>query len=182
MTRILNRSRYCDSSFISPADCVIPLGMADGRIPDDQITASSHRESDFAYNARLNGPKSWCSKNKKSGKDEYIQVDLGEVRGRGKVGRMYFLNFGVKLKTRSHDYLTFRASKVFARCLFTLYPANMLCFFVSLQMKTIGTVGMQGRGSWYYWITAYHLYYSEDGEIWTPYTESGDQEHSNVST
>ena len=51
---------------------------------------------------------------------------------------------------------------------------------VSSQMKTIGSVAMQGRGI-RYWTTAYYLYYSADGAIWTPYTESGDQKHSNVS-
>ena len=50
-------------------------------------------------------------------------------------------------------------------------------------MKTIASVATQGRpGSAYKtWITAYHLYYSQDGELWTPYSESGDSEHSEVS-
>ena len=55
--------------------------MASGRIPDQQISASSYLDYAFPYNARLGGSNFWCSKEKKSGKDEYIQIDLGEVSG-----------------------------------------------------------------------------------------------------
>ncbi|KAK3698442.1 hypothetical protein QZH41_010011 [Actinostola sp. cb2023] len=43
----------------------------------------------------------------------------------------------------------------------------------------ITKVATQGRGNWYNWITAYHLYYSQDGQRWTGYSESGDIRHSN---
>ena len=51
-------------------------------------------------------------------------------------------------------------------------------------MKTIASIATQGRpiSAAKLWITAYYLYYSQDGDIWTPYSESGDSEHSEVST
>ena len=54
--------------------------MENGNIPDIQITASSYRENnELPHYARLNNQeKYWCAKEKKN--DEYLQVDLGEVR------------------------------------------------------------------------------------------------------
>ena len=45
-------------------DCNHPLGMGekDKRIPDESITSSSKLSSDHApSNARLDGPRAWCS-------------------------------------------------------------------------------------------------------------------------
>ena len=45
-------------------DCNHPLGMSesDKRIPDESITSSSKLNSDHApSNARLDGPRAWCS-------------------------------------------------------------------------------------------------------------------------
>ena len=51
---------------------------------------------------------------------------------------------------------------------------------LGFQMKTVNKVMIQGRSSWYEWITGFHLYYSDDGQRWTGYSESGDKTHSNV--
>ena len=58
-------------------DCVDRLGMESGDILDNQITASSHRPGELPQYGRLNNDKYWCA-GKKS-KDEYFQVDLGQV-------------------------------------------------------------------------------------------------------
>ena len=56
--------------------------MASGKIKDKQITASSTLSDEWQpKNARLNGKKAWCGKpNDKTDKDEYLQIDLGQVR------------------------------------------------------------------------------------------------------
>ena len=51
--------------------------MESGDILDNQITASSHRPGELPQYGRLNNNKYWCA-GKKS-KDEYFQVDLGQV-------------------------------------------------------------------------------------------------------
>ncbi|KXJ06666.1 Disintegrin and metalloproteinase domain-containing protein 23, partial [Exaiptasia diaphana] len=44
----------------------------------------------------------------------------------------------------------------------------------------ITRVATQGRGTWWYdWVTGYYLSYSQDGQRWTGYSESGDKNHSN---
>ncbi|XP_031572100.1 uncharacterized protein LOC116306186 isoform X2 [Actinia tenebrosa] len=43
----------------------------------------------------------------------------------------------------------------------------------------ISKVAIQGRGNWYNWVTGYFVYYSQDGQRWTGYSESGDSAHSN---
>jgi len=47
------------------------------------------------------------------------------------------------------------------------------------QVKTVNKILIQGRGNWYDWVTGFFLYYSDDGQRWTGYTESGDKGHSN---
>ena len=55
--------------------------MASGKINDSQITASSTLSYEWLPKfARLNGNKAWCGKpSGKSDKDEYLQIDLGQV-------------------------------------------------------------------------------------------------------
>ena len=67
-------------------DCILPLGMEDGRIPDNNITASSHYtptifpEVCLPSKGRLNQccSNAWCAEKAESG--QYLQVDLGSVR------------------------------------------------------------------------------------------------------
>ncbi|KXJ11173.1 Disintegrin and metalloproteinase domain-containing protein 15 [Exaiptasia diaphana] len=63
-------------NFIKP-DCMVPLGIRSGAIPDKQMTASSTRGNDLPSNARLHSSKYWCAAEKK--KTEYLQIDLGTV-------------------------------------------------------------------------------------------------------
>ncbi|XP_065679766.1 uncharacterized protein LOC100206447 isoform X1 [Hydra vulgaris] len=68
------------------SDCDLPLGMENGLIHDDQITAShwlyfeTSKNTHYApYLGRLNYNKSsggWCSADSETYKDQYIQVDL----------------------------------------------------------------------------------------------------------
>ena len=53
------------------------LGMESGYILDNQITASSYRAADLPQYGRLHNNKYWCAG--KNSKDEYFQVDLGQV-------------------------------------------------------------------------------------------------------
>ncbi|KAJ7351655.1 hypothetical protein OS493_036205 [Desmophyllum pertusum] len=103
-------------------ECVVPLGMQNGNIKDNQITASSSRPADLPHYARLRNSKYWCAA--KTSKEEYLQVDLGQV-------------------------------------------------------KTVNKIMIQGRGNWNNWVTGFFLYYSDDGQRWTGYTESGEKNHSN---
>ncbi len=64
-------------------ECVEPLGMQNGDIKDNQITATSSRSADLPHYGRLHNKKYWCAA--KKSKDEYIQVDLGKVRTIGRV-------------------------------------------------------------------------------------------------
>ena len=52
--------------------------MQNGDIKDDQITASSSRPADLPHYGRLRNSKYWCAARKS--KEEYLQVDLGQVR------------------------------------------------------------------------------------------------------
>jgi len=116
----------CDSQRLEiwfvKQECVDRLGMQNGDIKDNQITASSSRPADLPHYGRLNNNKFWCAG--KKNKNEYLQVDLGQV-------------------------------------------------------KTVNKILVQGRGNWYDWVTGFHLYYSDDGQRWTGYSESGDKDHSN---
>ncbi|XP_032219938.2 receptor-type tyrosine-protein phosphatase T isoform X2 [Nematostella vectensis] len=57
--------------------CSNPLGMEDGRIPDDKISSSSSKPAFFSSNGRLYGASTWCKGDTLDG--QYIQVDLGHV-------------------------------------------------------------------------------------------------------
>uniref|UniRef100_A0A674P1E8 receptor protein-tyrosine kinase n=1 Tax=Takifugu rubripes TaxID=31033 RepID=A0A674P1E8_TAKRU len=65
---------------IDPAHCRYALGMEDGRIPDEAITASSQwYETTGPQYARLNqekGDGAWCPEPSDS---QYLQVDLGKL-------------------------------------------------------------------------------------------------------
>ncbi|KAK3726284.1 hypothetical protein QZH41_012709, partial [Actinostola sp. cb2023] len=63
---------------VMETDCVLPLGMQSKTISNSQITASSHRNSEHPYNARLESSSYWCAKEKKQ--SEYLQIDLGKVQ------------------------------------------------------------------------------------------------------
>ena len=56
----------------------MPTGMENGKIADSAFTASSFDPDNPPKEARLNVGKSWCPP-KHSGKNEYLQVDLGKV-------------------------------------------------------------------------------------------------------
>ena len=56
----------------------MPAGMENGKIPDSAFTASTFHQSNPPKDARLNVGKSWCPP-KHSGKNEYLQVDIGKV-------------------------------------------------------------------------------------------------------
>ncbi|XP_066014989.1 uncharacterized protein [Pocillopora verrucosa] len=47
------------------------------------------------------------------------------------------------------------------------------------QLRTVNKILIQGRGNWYDWVTGFFLYYSDDGQRWKGYSESGDKQHSN---
>ena len=51
--------------------------MQSGDIKDSQITASSSRPADLPHYGRLHNGKYWCAKEKN--KNEYIQIDFGQV-------------------------------------------------------------------------------------------------------
>lgn len=53
--------------------------------------------------------------------------------------------------------------------------------YFSRQMKTITSVATQGAYSTNNWVTGYYLYYSADGQRWTPLTENIDSIRPNVS-
>ena len=53
-----------------------PLGMQNGRILDNQITASSQVTGFEAFKARLHGPSCWRSAKSNSG--EFLEINLGE--------------------------------------------------------------------------------------------------------
>ena len=52
--------------------------MENGKIKDNQVTASSSRPADLPHYGRLNNGKYWCAG--KADKNQYFQVDLGQVR------------------------------------------------------------------------------------------------------
>ncbi|XP_078603261.1 uncharacterized protein LOC144877227 [Branchiostoma floridae x Branchiostoma japonicum] len=65
-------SRYSSFAFTQ----VCPLGMEDGTIEDEDITASSHQDSWPPSDARLNGNGAWVPSEPFAG--SWIQVDLGQ--------------------------------------------------------------------------------------------------------
>ena len=56
----------------------MPAGMENGKLPDSAFTASSVHGRNLPEETRLNVGKSWCPP-KHSGKNEYLQVDIGKV-------------------------------------------------------------------------------------------------------
>ena len=58
--------------------CVVPQGMADERIPDSSITASTFFSENPALHGRLNGGSYWASTIIHP--QQWIQVDLGARR------------------------------------------------------------------------------------------------------
>ena len=63
--------------------------MQSGEIKDNQITASSSRPADLPEFGRLHNKKYWCAAKKR--KNEYFQVDLGQVCKISRVYEMYYL-------------------------------------------------------------------------------------------
>lgn len=59
-------------------DCMLPIGMENGKLPDSAFTASRFHSPNPPKEARLNTGKSWCAP-QDAGKNEYLQVDLGAV-------------------------------------------------------------------------------------------------------
>ena len=53
--------------------------MENGKLPDSALSASKSDGSHPPKEARLNTGKAWCAP-KNSGKKQYVQVDLGQVR------------------------------------------------------------------------------------------------------
>ncbi|RMX44841.1 hypothetical protein pdam_00009262 [Pocillopora damicornis] len=47
------------------------------------------------------------------------------------------------------------------------------------EIKTVSKVLIQGKGTWRHWVTGFFLHYSDDGQRWASYSESGDKQHSN---
>uniref|UniRef100_A0A667X8E8 receptor protein-tyrosine kinase n=1 Tax=Myripristis murdjan TaxID=586833 RepID=A0A667X8E8_9TELE len=66
---------------IDPAHCRYALGMEDGRIKDDDITASSQwYETTGPQYARWEGDGAWCPQGQLEPSDsQYLQVDLGRL-------------------------------------------------------------------------------------------------------
>jgi len=60
-------------------DCLIPAGMQNGKLPDSAFSATSSGSSNPPKEARLHVGKAWCTK-KTTGKDLYLQIDLGMVK------------------------------------------------------------------------------------------------------
>ncbi|XP_046825475.1 discoidin domain-containing receptor 2-like isoform X1 [Vespa crabro] len=113
-----------------PGQCMLPLGMEEGRIPDDAITASSSYEmkSVGPQNARLRHEKNggaWCPKAQiSSAIREYLEIDLTknhlitwtETQGRFGNGQgqeyaeAFFLEYWRDLKW--HQYKNLKRDKV----------------------------------------------------------------------
>ena len=68
---------YAFVAILISKECIEPLGMQSGEIKDYQITASSSRPADLPQYGRLHNGKYWCAA--KKSKNEYFQVDLGQV-------------------------------------------------------------------------------------------------------
>ena len=68
----------CITAHPACIECIEQLGMQNGGIKDNQITATSSRPADLPHYGRLHNNKYWCAA--KKSKNEYLQVDLGQVR------------------------------------------------------------------------------------------------------
>ena len=73
--------------------------MQSGEIKDDQITASSSRPADLPQYGRLNNKKYWCAA--KKSKNEYFQVDLGQV---SKIYRVFSTSCVNKLSEECYSF------------------------------------------------------------------------------
>jgi len=78
-------TRGCDGSrdrtklhFLA-TDCLLPSGIGNGKIPDSAFSATSSDSSNPPKEARIHIGKSWCAV-KHSGKNEYLQIDIGMVK------------------------------------------------------------------------------------------------------
>ncbi|CAB4023248.1 Hypothetical predicted protein [Paramuricea clavata] len=83
------------------SECKSPLGMADGRIKDSQITVSSFNREAYGWQARLHQNieiwRAWCpdvcgGKKTEKNYDQYIQIDLlnvTKITGIATQGREY---------------------------------------------------------------------------------------------
>lgn len=101
-------------------DCKTPVGLEDRRITNQQMSASSHWNNHYAFNARLNNKAEnhggqfnwggWCTD--KEDKNQYLQVDLGRVRSvsgvatQGYMAEMYVSKYHLNYST---DGLTWRS-------------------------------------------------------------------------
>ncbi|XP_033113765.1 lactadherin-like [Anneissia japonica] len=114
--------------------CIDPLGVEDGTIPDEQLSASSEYSSNcLAHRGRLNteaGAGAWCSKT--SDQYQWIQVDLGKlhkVQGVITQGRnnqrlqwvtsyeiFYSVDGNLFLPTRKSDYQVTNLKFTFRLC------------------------------------------------------------------
>ncbi|RMX54469.1 hypothetical protein pdam_00013189 [Pocillopora damicornis] len=139
-------------------ECINTLGMQSGDIKDSQITASSYRPADLPHYGRLHNGKYWCAKEKK--RDEYIQIDLGQLRTVNKIL--------IQGRGNWYDWVTG----------FFLYYSDDGQRWTGYS-ESGDKQHSNGRGNWYDWVTGFFLYYSDDGQRWTGYSESGDKQHSN---
>lgn len=104
-------------------DCTKSVGVEDGRITDQQMTASSHFNEHYASNARLNNKAStdkngnerwggWCTD--ADDKNQYLQVDMGQVRSvsgvatQGYMMGMYVTQYKLNYSTDGVTWQSYR--------------------------------------------------------------------------
>ena len=83
-----------DKNDLICSECNYPLGMEDGRIKDDQITATAHHvDSSAAHFGRLNGVNgagAWChSSIDKDERDQYLQVSAHFLNSRPSISEHF---------------------------------------------------------------------------------------------
>ncbi|KAK3727870.1 hypothetical protein QZH41_010595 [Actinostola sp. cb2023] len=112
-------------------DCLTAVGLEDRRIPDNQLSASSHWNDHVASNARLNNKfktvdlkpvwGGWCTD--KKNKHQYLQIDLGHVRAvsgvatQGYLGDNYVKNYKMNYSLDGQEWKGYTqngASKTFS--------------------------------------------------------------------
>ncbi|XP_065054894.1 uncharacterized protein LOC135683537 isoform X1 [Rhopilema esculentum] len=126
----LRGTKDCDGSrdrtklHFLETDCLLPAGFENGKLPDSAFTASASHRYWPPEKARRSGSKGWCLPSKTSGKNEYLQIDLGKI-------------------------------------------------------KTVGKLKMQGASSDY--VSAFRLFYSDDGKNWKGYSSDDDVDKSYMS-
>lgn len=79
MDALVHKSTYSWYIFVSV--CGLPLGVNNGDLKDEAVTASSYNVTTEPWAARLNrmiGDGAWCAGNNLTG--EYLQIDLGEKK------------------------------------------------------------------------------------------------------